>query len=81
MTLKISWRKQCGLVFIKAPSVEALAERLGTRATETGPEREERLARVQFEFEQQSKYDYVVVNDDLKTAVDRVEEIILAETK
>ncbi|MGE5371859.1 MAG: guanylate kinase [Solirubrobacterales bacterium] len=66
-------------IFIKPPCREALAERLRTR----GKDAEEEIARRLGEFDQEMQYivhyDYVVVNDELESAVSQVRAIICAE--
>ena len=57
------------LVFIAPPSEEELKKRLIGRSTETQEEIEKRLSRLRYEQSFQKDYDYVVVNDDLETAV------------
>jgi len=63
------------LIFIAPPSFEELSARLKGRATESDEEIERRIDAASGEIELQSEYDYVVINDDLKTAVREVEEI------
>lgn len=70
---------QTALVMIVPPSLEELQNRLAGRGTESDEAKEERLRRVKYELDQQSLYDYVVVNDDLQTAKRRLEEIIQIE--
>jgi guanylate kinase len=36
---------------------------------------ENRLARIEYELSHKDKYDYVIVNDDLETAIKEVEKI------
>ena len=57
------------LVFIAPPSLEELERRLRSRGTETADQINTRLANAKVELELQGEYDYVVVNDDLDTAV------------
>ena len=67
------------LVFIAPPSMSELKERLLGRGTET-PEQVERRFNTAFEeMKQVGNYDYVVVNDILDIAINRVENIIGAE--
>ena len=56
-------------VFIQPPSVEELRRRLTGRATDAPEVIEQRIARAEFELSQASKFDRVVVNDDLEEAV------------
>ena len=56
-------------VFIQPPSIEELRKRLEGRATDAPEVINQRIARAEFELSQASKFDRVVVNDDLEKAV------------
>ncbi len=66
-------------VFIMPPSLDALAERLENRGTDTAHDRRLRLDSALHEMEQYVNFDYVVINDDLNRAVDELVAIITAE--
>ena len=70
---------ECVLVMIVPPSIEELKKRLIGRGTEGKEEIEGRLARLEYEISQKDKYDYVIVNDDLETAIADVLKIIDGE--
>ena len=70
---------ECVLVMIVPPSIEELKKRLIGRGTEGKEEIEGRLARLEYEISQKDKYDYVIVNDDLETAIADVCKIIDGE--
>ena len=56
-------------VFIQAPSIEVLRERLVNRQTDSIEEIEKRLAKAQWEMDfAQGKFDITIINDDLETA-------------
>ena len=56
-------------VFIQAPSIEVLRERLVNRQTDSMEEIEKRLAKAQWEMDfAQGKFDITIINDDLETA-------------
>lgn len=63
-------------IFISPPSPEILKERIIARNENTPEEVEHRLTVAGEEIEQASLYDYVVVNEDLDTCVDRIIDII-----
>ena len=67
------------LVFVTAPSMEKLKERLVGRGTETAVVIHQRLARAAQEAEGVDEYDYLLVNDQLEDAVDRLHNIIQSE--
>ena len=64
------------LIFISPPSAKALKERLTGRGTETPQEIEKRLLRAVEEVQYMKDYDYIVVNDNLEEAVDKVNHLI-----
>ncbi len=64
------------LVMIAPPSMAELKRRLQGRGTETEEEIENRLSRIEYELSKQYLYDYVVVNDELESAIARLSEII-----
>ena len=67
---------ECVLVMVAPPSLEELKRRLLGRKTETEEEIENRLSRLEYELSQKNKYDYVIVNEDLETAIKELESII-----
>ncbi|MBR6259722.1 MAG: guanylate kinase [Oscillospiraceae bacterium] len=63
-------------IFIIPPSIEALAERLRGRNTDSEEKIRARIKRAEEEIALAPNYDYTVVNDDLETAVNEVLAII-----
>ena len=63
-------------VFIKAPSVEVLRERLIKRGTDSPEAIEERVAKAEEEMTYETQFDYVLVNDDLNTAYAESEKVV-----
>ena len=63
-------------VFIKAPSVKVLRERLIKRGTDSPEAIEERVAKAEEEMTYQPQFDYVLVNDDLNTAYAESEKVV-----
>jgi len=63
-------------VFIKAPSVEVLRQRLVGRGTDSAEAIAERVAKAAEELTYEDKFDYVLVNDDLATAYANAEKIV-----
>ena len=77
VNLKRIFGDQAFSVFIQAPSVDVLRERLIGRATDTPEAIEKRVAKAASEMEfAAGKFDHVLVNDDLKTAFEEAERII-----
>lgn len=63
-------------VFIMPPSVEELRSRLVGRATDSPEKIEQRIAKAGEELSYAERFDKVVVNDDLATAVAEVRRIV-----
>ena len=64
-------------VFIQAPSVEVLRERLIGRGTDTEDAIERRVAKAASEMEfAAGKFDHVLINDNLETALAEAERVI-----
>lgn len=67
------------LIMIAPPGEEALEKRLSGRASESEEEISNRLKRAEYELSKKDEYDYVVINDDLNEAKERLEKIIGSE--
>ena len=67
------------LIFIKPPSMNELSRRLKTRNTDPNTEITKRLKIAKRELAFMSRYDHVVVNDNLRKAVNKVIDIIKKE--
>lgn len=63
-------------LFIMPPSIDTLRQRLNSRATDSAEAIEKRVAKAETEISYSSKFDKIVVNDSLETAVDEIEKII-----
>ena len=70
---------ECVMIFIAPPSFEELNSRLVGRGTETKEVIELRVATAKKELQFAKKYDYIVVNDEIEIATDKVLSIIKAE--
>jgi guanylate kinase len=66
-------------IFIMPPSFDVLKARLTSRATENNENLELRLRNSHDEIKQYEKFDYIVVNDQVASAVRKLAAIILAE--
>lgn len=67
------------LVFIVAPSMGELEQRLRERRSDAEVEIERRLARAREEIALWRKYDYLIVNRDVKEALEQLTAIVQAE--
>lgn len=75
-------KKRCPdaiFIFVLAPSFEELQRRMKARGTETQAEMERRFRMAQEEVRELGIFDYVIINDDLKRAQDRLYAIVLGE--
>lgn len=66
-------------IFVIPPSLDELEERLRGRGTETDEVIAKRLDRARAEFKYIDKYNYVLVNDTVAAATERLQAIITAE--
>ncbi len=63
-------------VFIQAPSVEVLRQRLVSRATDSPEAIERRVAKAAEEMTYADKFDHIIVNDDLQKAYADAERLV-----
>ena len=66
-------------IFIMVPNFNVMVDRIVKRGTETKEKIIERIKTAYKEVNEITKYNYVVVNDELEDAVKKVESIITAE--
>jgi guanylate kinase len=66
-------------IFITAPSEEELERRLRLRGTESEGEIEQRLVEALEQRKLANAFDYTIVNDDLRRAIDELEAIVRKE--
>ncbi|QQK78340.1 guanylate kinase [Salicibibacter cibarius] len=66
-------------IFLAPPDLSELRKRIEERGTENSDLIEERMSVARLEIEMMANYDYVVENDDVDKAVQRVRSIVEAE--
>jgi len=66
-------------IFVIPPSMSVLSERIHKRGTESEEVIRKRLETATRELEYVTEYDYVIVNDELEKAVDKLKCILVAE--
>ena len=66
------------MVFITPPSIDVLVKRLRARGTETEEVIKKRINQAKEEALRMDKYEYLVINDDLDTAVKQLNSIVEA---
>jgi guanylate kinase len=76
--IRRQWPAESVLVFILPPSMAELERRLRRRATDAPEAIDRRLATAKRELEHFAEYDYLVVNDNLETALKELSSIYVA---
>ena len=76
INIKKQYNNECLIIFIMPPSITELENRLRHRGTETEESIKKRIAKAEKEMTFSEKFDKIVINDDLKVAVNEVREII-----
>ena len=71
--------KDAVFIFLAPPGRQALYDRLKRRGTESEEVIQERIDKANREFKLAFKYDYIVINDEVRNAADRIMAIIRAE--
>ncbi|PSL51136.1 guanylate kinase [Salsuginibacillus halophilus] len=66
-------------IFLMPPSLEELKNRIVNRGTESMDTIHERMTVAKDELDTMDMYDYVVVNDEVESAVERIRAILTAE--
>jgi guanylate kinase len=77
--LSATSRQDLVTIFLLPPSVEALAERLRSRAQDTAEVVARRMAGAANEIQHWDDYDYVIVNHDIEDSVEAARAILAAE--
>ncbi len=70
---------ECVLIFLMPPTKEILRDRLVGRNTEEVATIERRLKKADEEIELIPKYEYLIINDEVENAVDKINAIVDAE--
>ena len=76
ISLKNYFGDQALSVFIQAPDVEELRRRLVARGTDSPEAIDERVAKAAEEMTYAPRFDYILINDDLQTALREIEGVV-----
>ena len=76
LSIKEFYKDRALGVFVRPPSIEALAERLTARATDSTSSISSRVYKATFELAFEDKFDVTVVNDNLEEAVAHAEQLV-----
>jgi guanylate kinase len=77
INIKNQYKQQALAVFVKAPSIEVLRERLQNRSTDSAEQIQNRVEKAGFEMTYADKFDYILTNNDLTTAQKEITAIVL----
>ncbi len=73
LNLKKQYGDQALAIFVQPPSIVELEKRLRGRGTETEDKIKQRLSKAETELSLARDFDEILINDDLKTAVNQAE--------
>jgi guanylate kinase len=76
MRLKKYYQENSLTIFIKAPSIEELENRLRNRGTETEESLKERISKATEELSFSNHFDHIIVNDNLSLACAQTQQLI-----
>jgi guanylate kinase len=76
LSIKDFYKDRALAIFVLPPSIEALAERLNARATDSTSSISSRLYKAKFELAFEDRFDVTVVNDDLEVACAQAEKLV-----
>lgn len=74
--LKKKFKNQSLSIFIKAPTIEILGERLRNRSTETEESLQKRLLKAELEISYSKSFDNIIINDSLLDAKKQITDIV-----
>ncbi|MEA3460384.1 MAG: guanylate kinase [Bacteroidota bacterium] len=77
LNLKEKYGERACAIFIQAPSMEVLDQRLRSRGTDDEASLRKRLDKALYEMEHASSFDHIVINDTLETSLAEAETIVL----
>jgi len=76
LRIKKKFPKETLAVFVKPPSVDELKIRLKKRQTESAEKINMRIAKASVEMATAPQFDFIIVNDDLNTALEEAENLV-----
>ena len=76
LKIKEYYKDRALAIFVKPPSIEALAQRLQARATDSASSISSRVFKAKFELSFENKFDAVIVNEHLDVAIAQAEKLV-----
>jgi len=80
LAIRNKYKDTCLSIFIEAPSLEALRERLKLRGTETENSLEERITKAVDELTFAPEFDRIIINEDLGKATEELVQMVAGYT-
>jgi guanylate kinase len=74
--MKAIYGDEVQVIFIEPPSIEELEKRLLARGTDSLEVIAERVQNARREMENKSKYDHLILNDDIETAYKKLKSVV-----
>lgn len=76
LAIRDKYPDKCVTIFIEAPSLEVLRERLSKRGTETEHSIEERVTKAAFELTFANQFDKIIINEHLDKATEELMAVV-----
>jgi guanylate kinase len=76
LNIKKQYGNRALAIFIMPPSIEELRKRLTLRSTESEEEIKQRIDKAETEMKYAKKFDKIIVNDNLETALEEADKIV-----
>jgi guanylate kinase len=76
LAIKNKFPEICKTIFIEAPSLEVLRERLKARGTETADSLEERISKAAIELTFAPRFDSIIINENLDIATKELMKVV-----
>jgi guanylate kinase len=76
LNIKYAYPDQALTVFVQPPTIDELKNRLVNRCTESEENIQKRIAKAAYELSFASKFDLVIVNDDLQKAIEEAKKLV-----
>lgn len=76
LNIKYAYPEQALTVFVQPPTIDELKNRLVNRCTESEEDIQKRITKAAYELSFASKFDVVIINDDLQKAIEEAEKLV-----
>lgn len=76
LNIKQAYPEKALTVFVQPPTIEELKNRLVNRCTESDENIRKRIEKAAYELSFASRFDVVIINDDLQKAIEEAEKVV-----